>query len=110
MTDGLDPIGAWQALVHEQGSDLCGALAGLMRERRLTFGDRLLCPFLRPFFLSPADERRVTHAAETMWRLGERVADASRDRPELLRDLGLSEAEIALADIDPGYGVASTAG
>jgi uncharacterized circularly permuted ATP-grasp superfamily protein len=45
-----------------------------------------------------------------MWRLGERVADAARERPELLRDLCLSEAEIALADIDPGYRVASTAG
>ena len=30
--------------------------------------------------------------------------------PELLRTLGLSEAEIALAEIDPGYGVTSTAG
>ena len=110
MTDGPDPIAAWQALVHEQGSALCGALSGRMRERRLTFGDRLLCPFLRPFFLSPSDERRVTHAAETMWRLGERVADAARERPDLMRDLGLSDAEIALADIDPGYPVTSTAG
>jgi uncharacterized circularly permuted ATP-grasp superfamily protein len=105
-----DPIARWHALVHDQGAGLCGALAGPMRERRLTFGDRLLCPFLRPFFLSPGDEQRVTHAAETMWRLGERVAEAARERPELLRDLGLSEAEIALAEIDSGDGVASTAG
>jgi uncharacterized circularly permuted ATP-grasp superfamily protein len=106
-----DPIAAWQALVHEQeGTALCGVLAVRMRERRLTFGDRLLCPFLRPFFLSPSDEQRVTHAAETMWRLGERVADAARERPELLQDLRLSDAEIGLAEIDPGYRVASTAG
>jgi uncharacterized circularly permuted ATP-grasp superfamily protein len=111
MTGGSDPIAAWQALVHEQeGAALCGALAAEMRDRRLTFGERLLCPFLRPFFLSPADEQRVAHAAETMWRLGERVADAARERPELLRDLRLSDAEIALAEIDPGYGVTSTAG
>jgi uncharacterized circularly permuted ATP-grasp superfamily protein len=110
MSSNPDPITTWHALVHDQGAGLCDALAGPMRERRLTFGNRLLCPFLRPFFLSPADERRVTHAAETMWRLGERVADAARERPELLRDLGLSEAEIALADIDPGYAVTSTAG
>ncbi|HET7695616.1 MAG TPA: circularly permuted type 2 ATP-grasp protein [Vicinamibacterales bacterium] len=111
MTQGLDPIAEWQALVHAQdGSGLCGALAVQMRERRLTFGERLLCPFLRPFFLSVADEQRVRHAAETLWRLGERVADAARERPELLRDLCLSDAEIALAEIDPGYGVSSTAG
>ena len=111
MTGTSDPIAAWQALVHEQdGGALCGTLAAQARDRRLMFGERLLCPFLRPFFLSPHDERRVRHAAETMWRLGERVADAARERPELLQDLCLSEAEIALADIDPGYGIASTAG
>ena len=50
-----------------------------MRERHLTFGGRLLCPFLRPFFLDPADEARVTRAAETLWRLGERLAEAAAD-------------------------------
>lgn len=111
MTDDHDPIAAWQALVHApDGSGGCEALAERMRERRLTFGDRLLCPFLRPFFLSPSDEQRVRHAAETMWGLGEKVAGAARERPELLADLCLSDAEIGLAAIDPGYGVASTAG
>ena len=111
MTKSSDPVAAWQTLVHEQdGTRLCGSLAVEMRERRLTFGDRLLCPFLRPFFLSPKDERRVSEAAETMWRLGEKVAGAARERPEILTDLCLSDAEIALAEIDPGYGVASTAG
>jgi uncharacterized circularly permuted ATP-grasp superfamily protein len=111
MSDFSDPIAVWHALVHEhRGSDMCHGLAVEMRERRLTFGGRLLCPFLRPFFLSPDDEQRMRHASETMWRLGERVAAAARERPALLRDLCLSDAEIALAEIDPGYGVASTAG
>lgn len=79
-----------------------------MRERRLTFGGRLLCPFLRPFFLTPDDERRVVKAAETMWRLGERVA-AALDRHDVLQELALDDDEIRLARIDPGYGVASTA-
>ena len=110
MTRGLDPIAHWQALVHAHGGGVCAALADRMRERRLTFGDRLLCPFLRPFFLSPSDEQRVRHAAETMWRLGEKVANAARERTDLLQYLCLSDAEIALVGIDPGYGVASTAG
>ena len=105
-----DPIVAWHALVHAHADEhLCDRLADQMQQRRLTFGARLLCPFLRPFFLSPEDEQRVSHAAETMWRLGERVADAARERPALLRDLCLSDAEIALAAIDPGYPTASTA-
>ncbi len=45
-----------------------------------------------------------------MWTLGERVAHvASTDRPQLLTDLALSEAEIGLARIDPGYATTSTA-
>src|SRR5688572_12213830 len=109
MASSGDPVAIWHQLVREAGSDLCAPLAAAMHERRLTFGGRLLCPFLRPFFLAPEDEHRVTHAAETLWRLGERVAEAALARPEMLRELGLSDAEVALAEIDPGYGVASTA-
>ena len=53
---------------------MCARLADRMRERRLTFGGRLLCPFLRPFFLDAADEARV-HASPR--RCG-RSASASR--------------------------------
>jgi len=105
-----DPITLWHALAREAaGNGLCGDLATRMRERRLTFGGRLLCPFLRPFFLDPADERRVTHAAETLWRLGERVANIAASDASILERLGLDDDEIRLAQIDPGYEVASTA-
>lgn len=105
-----DPITAWHALVRQgAGPDLCASLAARMRERHLTFGGRLLCPFLRPFFLDPADEGRITRAAETLWRLGERLAEAAATDVALMADLGLSPEEIALARIDPGYLVASTA-
>ena len=105
-----DPIAAWHALVREdQGAELCGALAERMRERRLTFGGRLLCPFLRPFFLHPSDEARVTRAAGMLWHLGERVAKAASGDAAMLDHLGLNDDEIRLAQIDPGYDVASTA-
>jgi uncharacterized circularly permuted ATP-grasp superfamily protein len=110
MASGADPIPAWHAIVRENADrDVCGSLAARMRERRLTFGGRLLCPFLRPFFLDPGDEARVRHAAETLWGLGERVANAAAGDAALRYHLGLSDAEIALAEIDPGYQVASTA-
>src|SRR5262245_41947695 len=80
-----------------------------MRENRLTFGGRLLCPFLRPFFLDPRDEARVAHASEALWRLGEQFARAAAADPALMRAVGLSDAEIALAAIEPGPGPASTA-
>ena len=105
-----DPILTWHAAVADGvGTRLCGSLADRMREARLTFGGRLLCPFLRPFFLDPADERRVARAAETLWTLGERVAKVAAAEAVMLQRLGLSEAEIRLAQIDPGYEVASTA-
>lgn len=108
---GNDPIAAWHALVRQNAdAGLCAGLAARMRAGHLTFGGRLLCPFLRPFFLAPADEARVARAAEALWRLGERVSDAAAADEALMRAMGLSDAEIALARIDPRYGVASTAG
>ena len=105
-----DPIATWRRLLAEADNPaLCEDLAGRMREARLTFGGRLLCPFLRPFFLSPSDAARVQHAAETLWQLGERVAKQAAADAAMLEYLGLSDAEIRLAQIEPGYEVASTA-
>jgi hypothetical protein len=103
------PESYWHAILREQASGgVCGALAERMRERRLTFGGRLLCPFLRPFFLTKDDERRVTRATSALWRLGEQLArHVAADRARL-EALGLSEAEIELVSIDPGPGPAST--
>ena len=100
----------WNALLENEGpGDLCARLTARQRSRRLRFGDRVLCPFLRPFFLDAGDEARVTHVAETLWTLGERVARVAIDSPEMLRQLALSDAEIRLARIDPGYATTSTA-
>src|SRR5438128_2037848 len=98
------------ATSHKQpATRLCASLAQEMRARRLTFGGRLLCPFLRPFFLDAGDEARVKDAAETLWTLGERIAKAAMTDPTLLEDLALSDEEIRLARIDPGYETTSTA-
>src|SRR5262245_42014232 len=88
---------------------VCAQLAGRRRERRLTFGGGLLCPVLVPLFLSPEDATLVKEAAETLWTLGERVAQAAMADRTLLDDLGLSDDEIRLARIDPGYPTTSTA-
>jgi uncharacterized circularly permuted ATP-grasp superfamily protein len=105
-----DAISIWNdALQGEDAAALCGTLAERMREKRLTFGGRLLCPFLRPFFLSPADEARVRDTVETLWNVGERVAAAAMDDPTLVDDLALGEDEARLARIDAGYATTSTA-
>src|SRR5216684_9144821 len=80
-----------------------------LRAAKLTFGDRVHCPFLRPFFLSPEDEQRVRTVAETIAELGERVATAALDDKHLLAQLHLRPEEERLARIHTGYGPASTA-
>jgi hypothetical protein len=80
-----------------------------MRKAKLTFGNRVHCPFLRPFFLSPEDEMRVRTVAETIADLGERVASAALDDKGLFAQLHLREDEERLARIPAGYGRASTA-
>ena len=80
-----------------------------MRKARLTFGDRVHCPFLRPFFLSMEDEQRVRIVAETIAELGELVASAALTDRHLLRQLHLRPEEERLARLHPEYGRASTA-
>ena len=80
-----------------------------LREAKLTFGDRVHCPFLRPFFLSTEDETRVRIVAETIAALGERIAAAAIDDPALLAQFHLRPEEERLARLHAGYGLASTA-
>lgn len=106
----MNPIDAWHGAL--QPEDLAAAaFAGLsarMRAERLTFGDRVHCPFLRPLFLSEDDERRVREFAETLAVLGERVVAAAMADPSLLDELGIRPDERRLIAIEPGYRRAST--
>jgi uncharacterized circularly permuted ATP-grasp superfamily protein len=106
------PAEYWHSLLQAGGEltpEFCEGLAARMRAAKLTFGDRVHCPFLRPFFISEADDARVRQVAETVAALGERVISAALADPALLGQLGLTEAEERLTRIEPGYAFASTA-
>ena len=109
----MDPIDDWHRLLRTEESlmsaSACQDFAAAMRARKLTFGDRVHCPFLRPFFLSAADEARVRGAAEAIASLGERIARDAIASPDLFAQLGVTEAEEQLIRIDPRYETASTA-
>ena len=108
----MDAAAAWHALLRpgeELSRRFTSGLAASMRERKLTFGDRINCPFLRPFFLTERDETRMRAAAESVAALGERVTDAALKSRDVFDQLGLTDAEIRLVEIDPGYSRASTA-
>jgi uncharacterized circularly permuted ATP-grasp superfamily protein len=106
----MDLAAEWHALLEpdEQTPAACLTFAAALRAQKLTFGDRVHCPFLRPFLLTRADEQRIRAAAETIAAAGERVVDAAMGSRSLLDDLGMTDPEIALAAIDPGYTTSST--
>ena len=108
----MDAAAAWNGLLRadrELTPAFCAALAASMRERKLTFGDRVHCSVLRPFFLTAADESRIRTASEAIAAIGERVVAAAMSDDGLLRALGVAPAEERLIRIEPGYARASTA-
>jgi hypothetical protein len=80
-----------------------------LRKAKLTFGNRVHCPFLRPFFLSPEDEQRVRVVAETMADLAERVTGAAMKDTALLAQFHLRNEELRLVRLGKIAGPASTA-
>lgn len=80
-----------------------------LRRSKLTFGDRVHCPFLRPFFLSPEDEDRVRSVAETVADLAERVTTAALEDKTLFAQFHLRPDEERLARLPAAYGRASAA-
>src|ERR1700737_1321093 len=68
-----------------------------LRNAKLTFGDRVHCPFLRPFFLFPEEEERVRMVAETIAALAERVVAAALEDRALFAQFRLRPEEERLA-------------
>ncbi len=106
------PADVWNSLLRpdvELQPEYCASLAAKMRARKLTFGERIHSPFLRPFFLDERDDARVRAVAEAIAALGERLVAAAMQSPELLSQFGLRTEELRLVQIEPGYTRASTA-
>jgi hypothetical protein len=76
--------------------------AGL-ESARLIFGGRRLSPYLRPHFVDVEDFARIKDVCETVWNAIEKVKDAAVADPSLLAELGLTDIERELVQIDPGY-------
>jgi len=100
-----EAVGHYHDLLNElelAQSSLALLDEGLERSK-LMFGGRRLSPYLRPHFVSEDDFAQVIHVCETVWRAIEKVKDAAVADHALLDELGLSETERELAQIDPGY-------
>src|SRR5262245_25842100 len=106
------PAELWHKLLKqelERSPEFTEQFDEKLRAAKLTFGNRVHCPFLRPFFLSPEDEQRVRVVAEKMAEFGERVANHAMKDASLLAQLHLREEELHLIHLGKPHGFASTA-
>jgi hypothetical protein len=109
---GQDPVESWNGFLRpllKESPDFPRNFLQDLQDAKLTFGNRVHCPFLRPFFLSPQDEARVRLATETLARLGERMAAAALEDKSLFAQFHLRPEEERLVRLPAGNGPTSTA-
>jgi hypothetical protein len=82
-------------------------LRSAMRKKRLLYGERPIGVALRPHLLHHEQFQKLTHAAQRVTSALEKIAAAVVQDPNLMDELGLTEAERRMALVDPGF---STAG
>jgi glutathionylspermidine synthase len=82
-------------------------LRSAMRKNQLVYGERPIGVALRPHLLHHEQFHQLTHAAQHVTSALEKVAAAVVQNPNLMDELGLTEAERKMALVDPGF---STAG
>ena len=79
------------------------ALQDRMEAHKLSAGGRLICPFLRPNFISRRQYESLVKTGEALICAIDRMAQMVHANPALLARLELLPAEKMLAAIDPGY-------
>jgi hypothetical protein len=79
------------------------ALQERMEQSNLSAGGRLVCPFLRPNFISRRQYESLVKVGESLISAIGRMEQLVLANPALLAQLELLPAEKMLAAIDPGY-------
>jgi hypothetical protein len=80
-------------------------LKGLMRERRLLYGDREIGIALRPHFLTRTQYNLLVESSEVLAGAFESVSLALLRDPLLMQTVGLTEREISLVLAEPRHSV-----
>jgi len=83
---------AWAEALHQR-----------MESAKLSSGGRLICPFLRPNFVSRRQYESLVKTGEALISAIDRMQQMLLTTPALLNRLELLPAEKMLASIDPGY-------
>jgi uncharacterized circularly permuted ATP-grasp superfamily protein len=74
-----------------------------MEARQLSAGGRLLCPFLRPNFVTQKQYDNLVKTGEALISAVDRMLRLALASPQLLSRMQLFPAEKMLAAVDPGY-------
>jgi hypothetical protein len=82
-------------------------LRSAMRKKGLLYGERPIGVALRPHLLHHKQFQKLSQAAQRVTSALEKVATAVVEDPNLMGELGLTEAERRMALVEPGF---STAG
>jgi len=80
-----------------------------MEAEHLSSGGRLLCPFLRPNFVTQKQYDTLVKAGEALMSAIDRMQKLALASPALLARMQLLPAEKMLAAIDPGYDIPEVA-
>lgn len=101
---GLQAADAYHQLLRDEKAlveEMEARFFEKMRGAKLTFGGRVLCPFLRPSFIAPADYEQIRSVCRGIVRAIEKVE--ARLGSELWDRVDLLPEERELVAIDPGY-------
>ena len=80
-----------------------------MEEKHLSAGGRLICPFLRPNFITRRQYETLVKTSESLISAIDRMQRMVLSSPVLLARMELLPAEKMLAGIDPGYQIPEVA-
>lgn len=80
-----------------------------METERLSSGGRLMCPFLRPNFVTQRQYDNLVKGGECLLSAMERMLHMVLASPQLMARMDLLPAEKMLAAIDPGYHIPEVA-
>jgi uncharacterized circularly permuted ATP-grasp superfamily protein len=112
ISGNSDPVEYWDELLRpllKKSPQLAKHFLEEIRAAKLTFGNRVHCPFLRPVFLTPQDEDRVRRVAEAIVVIAERLTTAALEDGSLFKQFHLRPEEERLVRMNGGYAPASAA-
>ena len=100
----LEAISFYNTILEKTDlKEFAQSLQADLRENKVLFGDRLLCPFLRPNFVGREQLNLLASAVRGVVGAMNVLAPRIVEEPELQDFLGMTEQERMLAAVDPGY-------